>query len=84
MPVHKNYLKNFIQSIKPGYVLCGGTVYKEQPPVRPEQYLRWFYGTRREAISAEKRNNSKGFIITSNNFLIEKKVFEKVTRALPH
>ena len=78
MPVHQNYLKNFIQSLKPDCVLCGGTAYKEQPPVRHEQYLRWFYGTRREAISAVKRNSNKGFIITSNNFLIEKKVFEKV------
>ncbi len=78
LPVDKNYLKNFIENIKPNRVLCGGTAYKPEKPAQPEKYLRWFYGTNREAIPAETRNNKKGFIITSNNFLIEKTVFEKV------
>ncbi len=78
MPVDKNYLHHFIENIKPNRVLCGGTAYKPVEPDQPEKYLRWFYGTQREAISAETRNNKKGFIITSNNFLIEKTVFEKI------
>jgi len=78
MPVDKNYIRNFIKNVKPNRVLCGGTAYKTLKPARPEQYLRWFYGTKREAICAEIRNSKKGFIITSNNFMIEKKVFEKV------
>lgn len=78
LPVDKNYLRNYIENIKPGRVLCGGTAYKTEKPVHPEKYLRWFYGTHREAISAETRNNNKGFIITSNNFLIEKQVFEEI------
>lgn len=78
LPVDKNYLRNFVENIKPNRVLCGGTAYKTEKPVQPEKYLRWFYGTHREAISAETRNQKKGFIITSNNFLIEKQVFEKV------
>jgi hypothetical protein len=40
--------------------------------------LRWVYGTKREALSAKIRNEQKGFIITSNNFLIEKRIFEKI------
>jgi hypothetical protein len=59
-------------------VICGGTAYKPEKPANPAQYLRWFYGTNREAIPAKTRNSKKGFIITSNNFLIEKTVFEKV------
>lgn len=78
MPVDKNYLQNFIENIKPNRILCGGTAYKKDKPAEPEKYLRWFYGTNREAISAETRNNKKGFIITSNNFLIEKGIFEKI------
>lgn len=78
MPVDKNYLKNYIENIKSNRVLCGGTAYSAQKPAEPEIYLRWFYGTNREAISAKERNNKKGFIITSNNFLIEKSVFEKI------
>lgn len=78
LPVDNNYLRNFIENIKPNCILCGGTNYKPDKPTQPEKYLRWFYGKNREAISADARNSNKGFIITSNNFLIEKSVFEKV------
>jgi hypothetical protein len=78
MPVSKDYLAKFIEYVKPNRVICGGTAYKPEKPAEPEKYLRWFYGTNREAISAEVRNSKKGFIITSNNFLIEKQVFEKI------
>jgi hypothetical protein len=78
LPVDKNYLRNFIENVKPNRVLCGGTAYKPEKPIQAEKYLRWYYGTNREAISAKIRNNKKGFIITSNNFLIEKPVFVKI------
>lgn len=78
LPVEKIYLKKYIENLKPGQVLCGGTAYSQQKPADPEKYLRWFYGSKREAISAEERSGKKGFIITSNNFLIEKAVFEKI------
>ena len=78
LPVSEDYLENFIEFTKPNRVICGGTAYKTEKPVHTEKYLRWFYGTNREAISAKTRNSKKGFIITSNNFLIEKSVFEKI------
>ncbi|HSO85666.1 MAG TPA: glycosyltransferase [Draconibacterium sp.] len=78
LPVSEDYLENFIEYVKHNRVICGGTAYKPEKPADPEKYLRWFYGTNREAISAKTRNSKKGFIITSNNFLIEKSVFEKV------
>src|SRR5690606_25683385 len=40
--------------------------------------LRWIYGTSREAMPALKRNCHKGFIITSNNFLISRQLFRTV------
>ncbi len=78
IPVDRNYLRNYIQNIKPHRVLCGGTAYKHAPPADHEKFLRWFYGIYREAIPADTRNNKKGFIITSNNFLIDKETFKKV------
>jgi hypothetical protein len=78
MPVSEDYLENFIEFTKPNRVICGGTAYKPEKPDEQSKYLRWFYGTNREAISAKTRINKKGFIITSNNFLIEKSVFEKI------
>lgn len=73
-----DYLEMFLNSVLPNRVLCGGTTYKKEKPAEHEKLLRWFYGTNREAVSAEIRNSKKGFIITSNNFLIEKKVFGKI------
>jgi len=76
--VNENYLKNYLDAATPGYVLCGGTAYQEQKPADSAKMLRWVYGKNREAISAEKRNNAKGFIITSNNFFIEKTTFAQI------
>ena len=76
--VRDGYLKIFLNKSKPNRVLCGGTAYQKERPSQPEKLLRWFYGINREAVSAETRNNNKGFIITSNNFLIENRVFAKI------
>ena len=76
--VKPDYLSSFLENVDQKTVLCGGTTYKKEPPANKNQYLRWFYGTHREAISAAGRSNKKGFIITSNNFLVPKKVFEKI------
>lgn len=76
--VNPDYLRHFLENAGQELVLCGGTTYKSEPPKEQNQYLRWFYGTHREAISATERSNKKGFIITSNNFLVPKKVFEKI------
>lgn len=75
--ISDDYLKNYVELAKPGMVLCGGTSYSSQMP-DDEKKLRWVYGHRREAISAERRNSKKGFIITSNNFLIDRATFQKI------
>jgi glycosyltransferase involved in cell wall biosynthesis len=76
--VKDNYLETFIQNTKTGRILCGGTAYSPEKPKQQEKLLRWVYGKEREAVSAAQRNSKKGFILTSNNFLIEKAVFEKI------
>ncbi len=76
--VKNNYLETFIKQASPDCVLCGGTAYQKEKPADPNKLLRWTYGTEREAISAEKRNNKKGFIITSNNFLVSKEIFQRI------
>ena len=76
--VTDDYLELFLNSAKQNRVICGGTTYKKEQPADSGKFLRWFYGTNREAVSAEIRNSKKGFIITSNNFLIEENVFEQI------
>jgi glycosyltransferase involved in cell wall biosynthesis len=74
--ISENYLRNYLKKTIPACVLCGGTCYNPQKPENPNKLLRWLYGTKREAVSAEERKNQKGFIITSNNFLIDKEIFK--------
>lgn len=78
LAVSENYLKNYIDQLQQDVVICGGTAYQKEKPDFSGELLRWHYGTHREAISARERNMAKGFIITSNNFLIEKYVFERI------
>lgn len=73
--ISDDFLNNYLKSLRNKKVLCGGTVYSSTPPSDNSKLLRWVYGSQREAISANERNNKKGFIITSNNFCIEKKLF---------
>lgn len=76
--IKDDYLSKFLKFAKPECVLCGGTSYQQDKPEDIEKILRWTYGMQREAISSEMRNSKKGFIITSNNFFIPKKIFEGV------
>lgn len=76
--IKDDYLSNFLNFTKSDCVVCGGTSYQKEKPEDKEKILRWTYGTQREAISAKVRNHKKGFIITSNNFFIPKRVFEQV------
>jgi len=78
LPVADNFLKKYLNHRQQNLVVCGGTAYQNEKPAVLGELLRWHYGTHREAISAAQRNSAKGFIITSNNFVIEKRVFEKV------
>ncbi len=76
--ISENYLLFYFRYIKNGCIMCGGTAYHPEEPKDTEKKLRWYYGTHREAVSAQYKNRNKGFIITSNNFLIKKEIFEKV------
>ena len=73
--VQEDYLEKYLKIREHNRISCGGTIYSTEQPLSDKKLLRWKYGTAREAISAEIRNKQKGFIITSNNFIIEKKVF---------
>jgi glycosyltransferase involved in cell wall biosynthesis len=75
--ISRNYLKKYVEHASPGIVLCGGTAYSSEKPAG-EKMLRWIYGRKREAIPAIERTSRKGFIITSNNFLIDRELFKEI------
>lgn len=72
----KNYI-NFIRSNSNYGVVYGGIVYQESKP-NDNQLLRWIYGNKREALSAEKRNENVYISFLTLNFLIKKDVFKTV------
>ena len=75
--IKKSFIKNYVSFIndKPNYaVVYGGIVYQEQKPAN-KQLLRWIYGNKREALTADKRNENKYISFLTLNFLIKKDVF---------
>lgn len=73
----KNYI-NFIRSNSNYGVVYGGIVYQENKP-NDNQLLRWIYGNKREALSAEKRNENVYVSFLTLNFLIKKEIFSSVS-----
>lgn len=75
IPTQDNFIQKYISEIKnEEKIVFGGIEYEKKKPA-PNQLLRWFYGTAREAIPAEKRKtNPNGNALTSN-LLIRKNVF---------
>lgn len=74
----KDFVKSYINSCKDAEIVFGGIAYSKEPPKDKSQYLRWFYGTQREQISAEIRKKMDNRLFMTGNFLISKKVFEKI------
>jgi glycosyltransferase involved in cell wall biosynthesis len=56
-------------------LLYGGRVYKKNPPTNPHFFFHWKYGTQREQISPNIRQQNEHHAFMTNNFLIPKKLF---------
>jgi len=74
----ENFLKRYIGLCEGELVICGGRLYDVKSPDEKEFYLRWFYGTHREVISAVTRNQNPYKSFMTNNFVIAKSVFYKI------
>jgi glycosyltransferase involved in cell wall biosynthesis len=60
-------------------VVIGGRIYTTQPPNDCSLRLHWHYGTEREVIQVKKRNRDPYPGFMSNNFLIHRSIFEKLS-----
>lgn len=78
IPIHDNFLSNYISQINNNEkVVYGGILYEASKPLK-EQFLRWVYGTQREALSTLERNKNPYLSFLTLNFLIKKSVFSQV------
>ena len=62
----------------PLYAVSGGVAYRDEKPPK-NQYLRWYYGRRREELPAKKRKQQPYRSFTLFNLLLSKQIFEKIT-----
>ena len=75
----ETFISEYVNVIEKGEynVVCGGRVYNNTPPPR-NKMLRWKYGIKRESQPTEIRRRKPNMSFMTNNFMIERRVFEKV------
>jgi len=76
--VSDNFVHNYHEIIEKHdpEVVCGGRVYPSEYPGRKKR-LRWKYGILRESKDANQRNKNPYRSFMTNNFVIEKSLFEE-------
>lgn len=74
----ENYIQNYLNRLDSDSVLCGGTLYNEEPPENPDYLLRWKYGRSREQSDAKKRQIRPWKSFSTFNFLIPSGVFKGI------
>lgn len=78
MPASATYIKTYLDRIrsKEGLAFYGGIVYSKTRPAE-EELLRWIYGQKREAISADKRKKKPYESTLVSNLLIRKELLQQ-------
>ncbi len=74
--VSNDFIRNYVDNLDGGSLICGGTVYQSEPPAK-EFYFRWFYGKHREQIPASERRKNPHHSFMTNNFVVPKNIFLK-------
>lgn len=82
VPKSKKFIINYLDCIAPKTeVVFGGFYYDTEPPDKTFS-LRWKYGIKHEQVKAYIRNRNPYKLIISANFLINKKIFNRVNSYL--
>jgi glycosyltransferase involved in cell wall biosynthesis len=78
-PKNRNFISEYLNHIcSEEKAINGGLLYQEQKPEK-NQVFRWAYGSKREALTKTQRETNPYLSFLTLNFLIHKKVFDKVT-----
>jgi glycosyltransferase involved in cell wall biosynthesis len=73
-----DFIRKYLESADKDTVLCGGTLYKNEPPADPDFLLRWKYGKAREQSDAKNRQKKPWKSFTTFNFLVPVDLFQKI------
>ena len=74
---HKKFVKNYISTFKEPAAIIGGTIYQKKAPQNPDKRLHWYYGRKREALKASKRNKHPARYFHTHNFCVARDVIWK-------
>ncbi len=75
--VSNDFLQKYVSAIHGNDVICGGLLYDR--PIPSKQFsLRYYYGISAEEHSAKERNVHPYAKFSSFNFLIRKRIFQKI------
>ncbi len=69
------FILTYVKNSRNNSVICGGTSYESAPPQDKRKYLKWLYGTKREVISAEKRQRNPYKSFKIYNLFISRSIF---------
>jgi glycosyltransferase involved in cell wall biosynthesis len=76
--ITSSYIARYLPFCKPNTVVYGGRRYKRQKPFTSTFSLHWKYGTKRESLPASERQKHPNFSFCTNNFLIDKAIFNTI------
>jgi len=74
----ERYIENYLPYCGREMVVCGGRIYRADPPEEPEYLLRWLYGIAKEQITDAIRNINPYRSFMTNNFLISKAIILQI------
>lgn len=75
--VDNNFINNYLNNIHYD-IVCGGTTYLPNQKTK-EKSLRYKFGIKREMVSDLIRNKNSNISFATNNFMIDKKIFQIVS-----
>jgi len=78
MILNKNFLQSYAECIEPNSVIYGGRIYPDTLPNK-NKLLSWKYGVEVESKKENERNKKPYLSFMTNNFLIDKQVFDRVS-----
>ena len=72
------FLRRYLRHLDAGKVLYGGRCYADRPPEPGELVLHWRVGHKKEQMDVAFRQKQPYLSFMSNNFLIHRRVFERI------
>jgi glycosyltransferase involved in cell wall biosynthesis len=73
-----HYIETYLPYCGKEMVVCGGRIYRPDPPEEHEFLLRWLYGIRKEQLPDTLRSKNPYRSFMTNNFMIYKEIMIRI------